>query len=140
MTELKTRYIDDTYLQYHATGKHELAQIYLKSEVDQLIDAKDAKILSLDAEVFKQKHHARLFFDERNYAEARLKRQTYKQCLDKAKCRESEGDRLAAIAPNFNSDKERWEYDSDYWTKWCDRWMELAERFKERMNEDTIPQ
>ena len=136
MTELKTRYIVDTYLQYHSTGKHELAQIYLKSEVDELIAAKDAKILSLDAEVFKQKHHARLFFDERNYAEARLKRQTYLQCLDKAKWCKSEGKRLNAIAPDFKTDKERWEYGSDYWTKWCDRWIELAERFKDQMRED----
>lgn len=136
MTELKTRYIDDTYLQYHSTGKHELAQIYLKSEVDKLIENKDAKILALDAEVFKQKHHARLFFDERNYAEGQLRRQMYKRCLDKAKWCESEGDRLEAIAPVFDNDKECWEYNSDYWLKWRNCWLELAERFREQMKYD----
>ena len=37
MSELKTRYIDDTYVEYYNTGNHELAQIYLKSEVDAAI-------------------------------------------------------------------------------------------------------
>ena len=37
MSELKTRFIDDTYVEYYNTGKHELAQIYLKSEADKVI-------------------------------------------------------------------------------------------------------
>ena len=37
MSELKTRFIDDTYAEYYNTGKHELAQIYLKSEADVVI-------------------------------------------------------------------------------------------------------
>lgn len=37
MSELKTRFIDDTYAEYFNTGKHELAQIYLKSEADKVI-------------------------------------------------------------------------------------------------------
>lgn len=37
MSELKARYIDDTYVEYYNTGKHELAQIYLKSEADKVI-------------------------------------------------------------------------------------------------------
>lgn len=37
MSELKTRYIDDTHAEYYNTGKHDLAQIYLKSEVDKYI-------------------------------------------------------------------------------------------------------
>jgi len=35
--ELQTRFIDDTYVEYYNTGKHELAQIYLKSEADKVI-------------------------------------------------------------------------------------------------------
>ena len=37
MSELKTRFIDDTYAEYYNTGEHELAQIYLKSEADKVI-------------------------------------------------------------------------------------------------------
>ena len=54
---------------------------YHKSEVDKIIAEKDAKILALDAEVFKQKHHAELFLDERNYAETQLRH--YKSEADK---------------------------------------------------------
>ena len=54
---------------------------YHKSDVDKLLAEKDAKILSLDAEVFKHKHHAELFLDERNYAEEQLRH--YKSEADK---------------------------------------------------------
>lgn len=54
---------------------------YLKSEADEVIAKKDAKILALDSEVFKQKHHAELFLDERNYAETQLRH--YKSEADK---------------------------------------------------------
>ena len=37
MSELTTRFIDDTYAEYYNTGKHELAQIYIKSEADKVI-------------------------------------------------------------------------------------------------------
>lgn len=47
-------------------------QVYLKAEVDKVIAEKDAKILALEADAFKQKHHAELFLDERNYAETQL--------------------------------------------------------------------
>lgn len=135
MSELKTRYIDDTYAEYYNTGKHELAQIYLKSEADKVIADKNAKILALDAEVAKQKHHAKLFLDERNYAEARLRHHKYHRCLDMAARCESEEKRLDAIAPLFDNDKECWEYGSGYWNKWHDHWLELAGKFKEAEND-----
>ena len=34
MSELKVRFIDDTYVEYYNTGKHDLAQVYIKAEVD----------------------------------------------------------------------------------------------------------
>lgn len=37
MSELKARGVDDVYIEYYNTGKHELAQVYLKSEADQVI-------------------------------------------------------------------------------------------------------
>ena len=95
---------------------------YLKSEADKVIEEKDAKILALDAEVFKYKHHAKLFFDERNYAETQLRHQKHRRCLAMAsKCR------LRA----------RWFGDMDFYKKeqwalkWHRRWLELAEKFKE---------
>ena len=37
MSELKARGVDDVYIEYYNTGKHELAQVYLKSEADKEI-------------------------------------------------------------------------------------------------------
>lgn len=47
MSELQTRFIDDTYVEYYNTGKHELSQIYLKSEADKVIAEKDKEIEEL---------------------------------------------------------------------------------------------
>ncbi len=59
-----------------------------------------------------------------------IARNKFKQCLDKAKWCESEEKRLEAIAPLFDTDKECWEYNSDYWTKWHKQWLQLAEQVK----------
>lgn len=55
----------------------------------------------------------------------------YKRCLAMAKWCESEENRLEAIAPIFDTDKECWEYNSDYWNKWFERWLKIAEKLKE---------
>ena len=68
---------------------------------------------------------------EVNEAIKELRHQKYKLCLAMARWCENEENRLEAIAPIFDSDKECWEYNSDYWFKWCQRWLELAEKFKE---------
>ena len=55
----------------------------------------------------------------------------YKRCLAMARWCASEENRLEAISPIFDTDKEYWEYNSDYWGKWHNRWLKLAEKFKE---------
>ena len=57
--------------------------------------------------------------------------QKYKRCLAMARWCASEENRLEAISPIFDTDKEYWEYNSDYWGKWHNRWLKLAEKFKE---------
>lgn len=122
MSELKTRFIDDTYAEYYNTGKHELAQVYLKEDVDKVIAEKDAKILALDAEVFKQKHHAKLFFDERNYAETQLHHSNYKRCLAMAKWCDAQSD-----VTDADSDYAR----SRWYLKWSKRWLKIADKLKD---------
>ena len=55
----------------------------------------------------------------------------YKRCLAMAERCESEEKRLEAISPIFDTDKECWEYNSDYWYKQHNRWLKIAEKFKE---------
>ena len=94
---------------------------YPQEEADKFIAElkaqKDAKILAIDAEVFKQKHHAKLFFDERNYAETQLRRYKYKRCLAMVQV-------LEHVCPMTNR-KAKWR------DKWHKRWLEIAEIFKE---------
>lgn len=119
MSELKSVYIDrtgDWVRSGNDTGK-----FYLKSEVDKVIQEKDAKILALDAEVLKQKHHASLFFDERNYAETQLRHANYKRCMAMAMWCESEmnywyDSTMREQCPRFK-----------FYEKWYKRWLELAE-------------
>lgn len=104
---------------------------YPKSEADKVIADKDAKILALDAEVFKQKHHAKLFFDERNYAEAQLRHNKYKRCLTMARLCEAKYNEEDA---KVNGCGASWDYinkEMKYWERWRWRWEAIAEKFKE---------
>lgn len=76
-------------------------------------------------------HCGEVAFVTKQTHEYELRKQKYKRCLDKAKWCASEEGRLEAIAPLFGTDKECWEYNSDYWAKWRERWLRLAEEFKE---------
>lgn len=104
-------------------------KVYLKSEVDKVIADKDAKILSLDAEVFKQKHHANMFFDERNYAENQLRHHKYKRCLDKAKWCEERCARYDLLQEHSGFS---WRREIDFYFRWYQRWLELADKFNDK--------
>ena len=93
----------------------------LEEQESEIAD-KDAKILDLDAEVFKQKHHAELFFDERNYAETQLRHSNHKRCLAMAKWCSAELGMLVST----------WESKIRYYKRWQKRWLGLANKFKEK--------
>lgn len=114
MSELKTRYITDTYLDYFKSGKHDLAQIYLKSEADKVI-------AELEKKYFNDLQDAEDSFKsilELNRKVIRYNK--YKRCLDKAKlCHWKAG--------VFIYKKEK----SDFYYRWYERWLKTAEKFKE---------
>ena len=58
MSELKVRGVDDVYIEYYNTGKHELAQVYLKSEADKILAEKDKEIAELKTKITKSKELA----------------------------------------------------------------------------------
>ncbi len=101
---------------------------YLKYEADKVIADKDAKILALDAEVFKEKHHAKLFFDERNYAETQLRQQKFKRCLDKAKwCDE----RIARYTLQQDIQGISWQKEIKFYRRLKDKFIEISKRFED---------
>lgn len=131
MSELKA-YIAPTA---DGTG---LADYYLKSEVDMVIDELKVKLRvqtsnAEDAWKLKDSYHS-------SYAEAvkelyeknkELRHHKYKRCLDKAEmCQARYDEEDAKVNGHYSS----WEYTSDemkYWERWQKRWLELAEKFKE---------
>ena len=98
--------------------------VYDKSEADKVIAELRAQIVQADAccdKALKGKlvEHATL----REWAELQLRNQKYKRCLAMARWCDAE----MYAYPSFGTErpKEKW------WQKWHNRWLELAEKFKE---------
>lgn len=135
MSELKTRYITDTYLDYFKSGKHDLAQIYLKSEADKVIADKDKTIAELiqknerlaNKDLIMASETIKGVFNE-------LNQQKYKRCLDKAKwCK----DKIDAIKNGYivcgimTTCPPECNPKISFYKKWHTRWLKTAEKFKE---------
>lgn len=124
MSELKTRFIDDTYFEYFNTGKHELSKIYLKSEADEAIaDLEEShkkevgQLLMEIVELKKEKEYViEHTADVINGQERELSRQKYKRCLAMAQV-------LEHVCPMTNR-KAKWR------DKWHKRRLKIAEKFK----------
>ena len=132
MSELKVKGVDDVYIEYFNTGNHDLAKVYLKTEVDHYIEELEEKHKKeVEQWLILNREQANATNRLRDSMEQSLRHHKYKRSLDKAKSCESEEKRLEAIAPIFDTDKECWEYNSDYWYKWRERWLKIANQFKE---------
>ena len=105
--------------------------VYRKSEADKVIAELDKEIDELQDKVTDLLLRDRNMALHFNNAVDNLVHNKYKRCLAMAKWSESEENRLEAISPIFDTDKEFWEYASDYWVKWRQRWLKIAEQFKE---------
>lgn len=138
MSELKVRFIDDTYLEYFKTGKHDLAQIYLKSEVDKVIaELKDdvtywKKVAkkNMDDNVVMAKQRADAFKRERH--------QKYKRCLAMAMWCSLEQERIELIENQDITDDDFDKLVKGFYKKWHKRWLGLAEKFKPNNNNKEI--
>lgn len=129
MSELTTRFVDDTYAEYYNTGKHELAQIYLKSEADKVIAEKDKEIAELNDKALQykvlDKEHCRdLNTQERRFA-LQMAHHKHKRCLAMAKWCDA-----CRFAWSFIPEDDE-VHKSDFYDKWKERWLELAKKFKE---------
>ena len=137
MSELQTRFIDETYCEYYKTGKHDFAQVYLKSEADNVIAKKDKKI-DLYKRGFEEidKINAYLFAEARHHK--------YKRCLAMAEWCEATALWSFQAANTLPVGLHATLYGKPVMiepcrlfkryvllTKWHKRWLELAENFKE---------
>ena len=83
MSELQTRFIDDTYVEYYNTGKHELAQIHLKSEADKVIaDLEESHKKEVKQLLILNREQANAANRLRDNMEQTIRHYKYKHCLD----------------------------------------------------------
>lgn len=130
MSELKTRFVYDTYTEYYKTGKHELAQIYLKSEADKVIAKKDKEI----AELRKQVHdYAQGLYVIQARAEKEARHQKYRRCLLRSVIAEMNAIHFKDLFYDAGSEVLANEYNKQITIhyKWQKRWLALADKFKE---------
>ena len=118
MSELKRHHINEVMDMHNLTrGEMGYSFVYYADDVDRVIAEKDKVITYARALVREDlkiiRHHK------------------YKRCLAMAEMCESEEKRLEAISHIFDTDKECWEYNSDYWARWHKRWLKIVEKFKE---------
>ena len=132
MSELQTRFIDDAYVEYYNTGKHELAQIYLKSEADKVIAEKDAVIEEMEERIDELQKATDSAWSKVNAMYDELRHQKYKRCLAMSKMCQA---RYDVEDVKVNGHCASWDYTTSsemkYWERWRKRWLELAEKFKE---------
>lgn len=126
MSELKTRFIDDTYAEYYNTGKHELAQIYLKSEADKVIAEKD-KVIAKLKEIDSKNRSA--YYKDLAMMAKDVEHHKYKRCLAMAKIAQDDWHLHNSFYAMGHQEFEKRK--CKFYEKWRKRWMELAEKFKE---------
>lgn len=138
MSELKAKHVVDVYDEYSANPTNE-AQVYLKSETDKVIaDLEEShkmevgqlliEIVELKAdykEACERLQTANLIKDEQLAAARRHK---YKRCLNKAEWCEERSARYDALQEHSGFS---WRREIDFYFRWYQRWLELAEKFKE---------
>lgn len=133
MSELQTRFIDDTYCEYYKTGKHDLAQVYLKVEVDAVIaelkekhktEVKELLCLIRD----KENNFNRAFDSE----EKEIRHQKYRRCLLRSVIANMNATHFKDLFYDAGSEVLADEYNKQITIhyKWRKLWMELAEKFK----------
>ena len=124
MTELKVKGVDDVYIEYFNTGNHDLAKVYLRTEVDHYIEELEEKHKKeVEQLLILNREQANAANRLRDSTEQALRHHKYKRCLAMAMWCDSEN----YIACWYHENSERCE-----WTeKWNNRWLELAEQFKE---------
>ena len=137
--------MDDERLEKSESGRIQVTRVYIKSEVDKVIDELKAKLKvqtsnAEEAWKLKDSYHT-------DYSEAveelfkknkQLRHNKYKRCLSMADFCESQHHYYNTLGNGFwlvRGDKEkRDEYRkkaSDFWWKYHKRWLELADKFKE---------
>jgi hypothetical protein len=122
MSELKAVHAFDVYEAYTKTGDDDAAQVYLKSEADKVIAElieKNKRLANKD--MIMAGETIKGVFDV-------LQHHKYKRCLNKAEWCEERCARYDVLQERTGFS---WRREIDFYFRWSQRWLELAEKFKE---------
>lgn len=133
MSELKAKHVVDVYDEYSDNPTNE-TQVYLKSEADKVIaDLEESHKMEVEQllieiaelkQTLNNSRNARKYWRKEYLIEYKeCCSQKFKRCLAMAKWCESEN--YTACWYHENSERCKWT------EKWHERWLELAEKFKE---------
>lgn len=116
-------------------GTIESADLYLKSEVDKVIaDLKEShkkEVEQLLIEIVKLKEGAKNLILDNYLKDKQLSHYKYKRCLDKAERCRLEQERIELIECQDITDDDFNKLAKGFYNKWRDRWLKIAEQFKE---------
>lgn len=148
MSELKAITVYDAYWKANSVGEGTGILVYLKSEADKFIAEKDKEISRLNDKALQykvlDKEHCRdLNAQERRFA-LQIAHQKYKRCRTMAKWCESTSlwcyQAACTLPKGFHAtlhdkpvmiEPTRLFKRQELLAKWSERWLELAEKFKE---------
>lgn len=130
MTELKVKGVDDVYVEYFNTGNHDLAKVYLKTEVDHYIaELEEKHKKEVGQLLILNREQANAANRLRDNMEQALRHQKYKRCLAMARwCRAR-----ACLYDTMRDSGLYWSVKSDRAYKWYKWWFKTAFQFKEAM-------
>lgn len=109
---------DDARLELAEDGKIECTRVYIKAEVDKVIAE-----LKAENESLLQQNHELCQALQVMYSKEEYDKQKYKRCLAMAEWCDAESD-VADADGDY--------YDMKWYQKWHNRWLELAEKFKDK--------
>lgn len=118
MTELKVKGVDDVYIEYFNTGNHDLAKVYLKTEVDHYIaelEEKHKKEVEQLLILNREQNNNHLRYEDS--MKTVIQDQKYKLCVIPAEYTMKKVRGSKNVKQRFQAMKRRY------------KWLELAHKF-----------
>ena len=128
MSELKAITIYDAYWKAASNGDNSIP-VYLKSEADKVIAELKDKVLQYKV-LYKEK--CRDINSQEQHFAKQLYHHKFKRCLAMARMCEERYNYLTCLENWQMTDKEYQQAIGDYWDRWHNRWLELADKFKDK--------
>ena len=109
--------------------------VYIKSDADKVIaDLEESHKKEVSQLLILNREQANAANRLRDSMEQVIRHQKYKRCLNEAKNCQLRLERYERYLDEFNCNSstiDRWRFLNHLYEKWCKRWLELAEKFKE---------